>query len=211
MTEHPILFSGPMVRALLAGWKTQTRRLVTVPWHKGQRTLPYSPYYDDWDGVLRIVDEYGDWHDFTDRVACPHGQPGDRLWVRETWRGADGWRPENGHLIEYRADERRVWREAPEEVLSYQFTGNKWRPSIHLPRWASRLDLELTAVRVERLQVISEEDARAEGVSDEAIAEHGSAREAFRVLWDSINGKRAPWASNPWVWVEGLAVAEGVR
>jgi hypothetical protein len=167
--ERPILFSAPMVRAILDGRKTQTRRLarVTHPWFK--------------PGDIR---------------GCPHGEPGDRLWVRETW-GQD--------------TSGKVWYRASCEEGNTPNYG--WRPSIHLRRRDSRIDLEVTGVRVERLQAISHEDARAEGVMSMSESEvrsmtpkgrtwtRGPAVARFECLWDAINGKRSAWASNPWVWV----------
>ena len=203
MKDLPILFSGGMVRAILADRKVNTRRIVRLP-----------PSYEA--GEVGHAERCGDgWALHCDPgpsilLSCPYGQPGDRLWVRETWRGLDGWRPENGHLIEYRADGGKEWREAPEEVLSYQFKGEKWRPSIFLPRWASRLTLEVTSIGVERLQAITEEGAKAEGCglrpSGQDVNAATTARSRFENLWTEINGKRegADWASNPWVWVVGF-------
>lgn len=192
--EKPILFSAPMVRALLAGTKTQTRRVVTVPWYKSERALPYSPCWDDVDGTLYGSDEYGKWFPATKCLAT-HGRVGDRLWVREAWRPVDEngidvppgivVDRESGCTIRYRAD------------CDYDRGG--WRPSIFMPRWASRITLELTDVRVERLQAISEADAMAEGCSTII----GPARGAYALLWDVINVKKdgCVWADNPWVWV----------
>lgn len=172
ITEKPILFSGPMVQAILAGTKTQTRRVV-----KPQLTPGADGIYDyvvngRWLGALNP--RHGDWN-FADK--CPYGVVGSRLWVRETWskETIDG-----VERVAYRAD-------IPN---GYNFLG--WKPSIFMPRWASRLNLENMAIRVERLQDISDADAQAEGLVNAA---------AFQLLWDMINGKRAPWASNPWVWV----------
>lgn len=158
--ERPILFSGPMIRAILADRKTQTRRIVKVPG--------------------------GHVFDFMDLTKPRAYRPGDRLWVRETWAKAG----EVGDRVEYRAD-----NPDPESA--------RWRPCIHMPRWASRITLEVTGVCIDRLQRISEADAKAEGV-DPYEQPCGPAHPhalAFRELWDSFNGKRAPWASNPWVWV----------
>lgn len=180
MRERPILFSGPMVRALLNGTKTQTRRVAmhTVCGVRVAR-LAYDPAPD-----VR---------------ACPYGVPGDRLWVRETFA------PFSTGGAVYRADKPRFSPDAHEVV------GGSWHPSIHMPRWASRLMLRITDVRVERLQDISEADAKAEGVEpiqcEPASLAFGTwkarfrYRDAYRALWDSINGKRAEWSSNPWVWV----------
>jgi hypothetical protein len=174
--ERPILFSGPMVRAILAWTKTQTRRVV-----RGDFTL-----VDDWPH--RLIG--GDGHEVA--LACPYGVPGDRLWVRETWR-SDDFAPDDPSRTIYRAD-------GPDDLIRETRGIIRWRPSIFLPRYRSRLTLEVTAVRVERLQDISEEDAEAEGAFalGDAACSH---REWFMGGWDSINGKRAPWASNPWVWV----------
>lgn len=182
MTERPILFSGPMVRAILAGRKTQTRRLVKPQpeqgiWKCGRSCLALGNAPPPPDGYER-------W--------CPYGLPGDRLWVRECWRelgsgqGADGKIPTYPVPVGYAADR--------------GYSG-PWRPSIHMPRWASRLTLEVVGVRVERLHDISEADAQAEGCAPMLTHADPSAREQFESLWDSINGKRATWASNPWVWV----------
>ena len=182
MTEHPILFSGPMVRAILEGRKSQTRRLVKMP--RGIVSL-YRPFPDDPTNV-QGVDEDGLIGWYAVPSACPYGVPGDRLWVRETWRQGN-----TGVL--YRAN----------DVCPSQ---QHWRPSIFLKRADSRLVLEVTAVRVERLQEISCADAIAEGIAPAANSQTidcdtPDPRHAYRELWDSLNAKRAPWASNPWVWV----------
>ena len=172
MAERPILFSGPMVRALLTGTKTQTRRVAKE--FAGR---------DDLDAILRR---------FPEQSGCPYGQPGDRLWVREAhWWFKDEHDPVTGYFppkltiedVEYRAD---------------GDDGRKvWRPSIHMPRWASRITLEITGVRVERLQDISEADAVAEGVYTDPAC---PAYDGYRTLWDQINGSGS-WDLNPWVWV----------
>jgi hypothetical protein len=177
MKERSILFSGPMVRAILAGTKTQTRRGVKRLDVRAGMPQPEN------DSLLSLC--------------SPYGQPGDRLWVRETWAwfGCERLPCE----VLYRADG---------HTKLYDGYG-RWRPSIHMPRWASRILLEITDVRVERLCDISEADARAEGIKvDEcghAIREEdhvawGGARSAFADLWASINGPDS-WAANPWVWV----------
>lgn len=193
--EHPILFSAPMVLALLAGTKTQTRRTCN---HPGLKDLSYIVNCGDgWWG-----DEEGDF-----QARCPYGQPGDRLWVRETWQAVSGNdrarhimthpRPDRGWL-EYAATPR-------DDEPAY-----KWRPSIHMPRWASRITLEVTGVRVERLQGISEADAIAEGVEqfpDGKFPNYlspsgyaGNSVSSYRTLWESINGP-GTWNANPWVWL----------
>jgi hypothetical protein len=195
--ERPILFSGPMVRAILDGRKTQTRRVI-----KNQ----------EW---YNLKGEYGDRLRSVDR--CPYGTAGERLWVRETWTPDHA--PFYPHfLVAYRADagfdyERNERGEtySPEQKAWFPY---RWRPSIHMPRWASRITLEITGVRVERLKSISEADAMAEGIHKYHDLElygcdpkgtpgpmvGGSASEAFFHLWEKINGDGSVNA-NPWVWV----------
>jgi hypothetical protein len=184
MKEHPILFSGPMVQAIIEGRKTMTRRVVKYPtkdgeygWHPTLGGMQYLP-----GGSTRPF--------------CPYGQPGDRLWVRETFANINkpGIKPE----YIYRAD--------PVEIDEYENDGGKWKPSIHMPRQASRLTLEIVSVRVERLQDISEEYAKSEGVTRLRLSETLNIPRswvgAFADFWDSINSKRGySWGSNPWVWV----------
>ncbi|HGM5918322.1 TPA: hypothetical protein ACKP5X_000585 [Stenotrophomonas maltophilia] len=177
MAERPILFNGAMVRAILTGRKTQTRRAV-----KGEAL--------EWLGISKFGPEY---------VAtpgndlCPFGHPGDRLWVRETWTNA--WDEERNQWTD---PERYHYRADGIEAAHVDGMGRSpWIPSIHMPRRACRLVLEITDVRVERLQAISEADARAEGVDPEMPDECAL---AFDRLWTSINGP-ASWPSDPWVWV----------
>ena len=213
MKEHPILFSAPMVRAILEGRKTQTRRII-----KPQAI-----------GMLEFSDKRG-----------------LKLWVREAWR-IGSWREDGRIAVDYCDGPRREWLQMPvdtdEQKCAYwryikqcnddcaglpQINGQwkwepgkspcRWRPSIHMPRWASRITLEITNIRVERLQEITEEDAWLEGCEkgiptdnggffpkEQQINEHSSigwdcARDWFIDFWDSIN-KKYPWQSNPWVWV----------
>lgn len=206
--EKPILFSGPMVRAILEGQKTQTRRIVQVqpPSDKFQlTTLADSTARKDkkhigahhWAIVkdLNIVEDHGEY------FRCPYGYPGDRLWVRETWQARDDksyytkadtklHRTEHPKCAE-------IWnKKQPPEAFP------AWESPIFMPRWASRLTLEIRGVRVERLQEISEADAYAEGVTEWKSPEQTfSPVVRFHELWDEINGKRASWESNPWVWV----------
>lgn len=196
-----MLFSGAMVRAILEGRKRQTRRMVKHP-ADANGFISFS------DGPLNVNDPEC-------AESCPYGQPGDGLWVRETWlRWAcplhdEGYPPDTKcdctepSSIRYRADG--------------EIPAVRWKPSIFLPRWASRLTLEIESVRVERLQDISEEDAKAEGVEQQALTLNGDAqmdrecretpREAFARLWRSINGPES-WDANPWVWVIGFKRVE---
>jgi len=204
MKERGILFSAPMVRALLAGAKTQTRRVV-----KGAT----GAYWDHagWTPVVErgSVVAWGTNDPDPPRVVhnvgcpfphCPYGVPGDRLWVRETWGHVDDHDSHGPHCCWFAADGCQRCNYGPR----CEHGPDRWRPSIHMPRWSSRLTLEITDVRVERLQAITEEDARAEGIAPAAsIFTDGpplSCRDVFAGLWDTINGKRAPWSSNPWVW-----------
>lgn len=223
MKERPILFSAPMVRAILAGSKSQTRRIVKPqPLPYGPRNVPYPDFaFHRCAGVATISNKPGG-PDGWAQEFCPYGQTGDRLWVKETYcfgHGYDGLRPrevvKSPHaIIRYAADHalrtvdgRQV--NSPDAILSGQT-----RPSIHMPRWCSRITLEITDVRVQRLQEISEEDAKAEGVkaSDAAIVMRDSkwhhelsntARGAYAVLWESLNGAGS-WDANPWVWCIGF-------
>ncbi|MBG6487125.1 hypothetical protein I5I57_07490 [Pseudomonas aeruginosa] len=197
--ERPILFNEQMVRAILEGRKTVTRRVMKPqPDFLGSMVDPNTPF-KTLDAGLHA------------RITCPYGEPGDRLWVREAWAAdaqVDAIAPRDlsqGEPIWYPAD------------FSVRQTGcsmiskGRGRPSIHMPRWASRILLEITAVRVERLQDISEEQALAEGVRGEpcdharqACSDIGcggdTAKGAFGFLWEQLNGAGA-WQANPWVWV----------
>ncbi|WP_370599596.1 hypothetical protein [Pseudomonas nitroreducens] len=216
MKERPILFSGPMVRAILEGRKTVTRRPVRggqVPTE--DKSIPSNG--PRWSAIGQRHPRYGYCvfgqteaecaQELGQRGVCPYGQPGDRLWVRETWARVGTGDP--GHLV-YRATYPRClppWLEnVPADIRD---AGYRWRPSIHMPRSACRLLLEITAVRVERLQDITEQQAIEEGVhrdvrkwfkSDEGGFAHDSAGDAFADLWCTINGPSS-WGANPWVWV----------
>ena len=241
MTDRPILFSAPMVLRLLDGSKTQTRR--TIGLAEMQRSE--TPGYDwTWRGqapIRSIAQQrkhpHGCWQDVSnDRLLalCPYYQvPGDRLYVRETWR-ASSWEGDESAVpcadIDYCADgttrhvpiggDADIWRDK-QNAYALAHGGKEvdgciirvdadgmmdespwpWRPSIFMPRWASRLSLTVTSVRVERVQEISEADARAEGVTDDGLG--GTAREMYARLWESINGAGS-WAKGPWVWVIGF-------
>ena len=215
--ERPIIMSGDNPRLILEGRKNQTRRIIKPqPETRDGAIFWQSPRYDNGDGVhylhtnedaaIRLIE-----------TACPYGVAGDRLWVREKWRLSvvspqfsirycvvqygDG-----EELYRYECDHPSLciddWNRTPED---------KWRPSIHMPRWASRITLEITNVRVERLQDITAGDAKAEGIQrkptgefEEAIWRGGQLltdeRGFYAELWDSLHGKGA-WDKNPWVWV----------
>ncbi|MDZ4192904.1 MAG: hypothetical protein U1D65_12925 [Pseudomonas sp.] len=195
--ERPILFSGPMVRAILEGRKTVTRRVI-----KPAPQMVTDRAAVTWEGdpavLLRLLEHNG--------RKCPYGQPGDRLWVREAW-AADAQvntvAPRDlskGEPILYPADE------AVRQTGCAMITPGVTRPSIHMPRWVSRILLEVTAVRVERLQDITRSDIRAEGMvcppelrSDDISPNYRDwYPAAFRELWNSTGGD---WDANPWVWV----------
>lgn len=168
MSERPILFSAPMVRAILAGTKTQTRRIVKVPKRFEGFSHPSAAGVD---------------------FSCPYGWRSDRLWVRETFS--------YDRAMHERGDRCVPWYWADGNPTYGDWTRPK--PSIHMPRWASRITLWITDVRVERLNDISQHDAMAEGVSVDSPATF-QAVAAYRDLWESINGPGS-WAENPYVWV----------
>lgn len=191
MEERPILFKGEMVRAILSGQKTQTRRVV-------------NPSPDLIHCGIPFINGHGQGGPGTkDRfIRCPYGQPGDRLWVRETIELRT--LPGNSFLSPvYRADGSHVM-DGAHKASNHEFMKRRVHSSIHMPRWACRIVLEIVSVRVERLNDISEADAGAEGIDfmrrfqdfDETI----TAKDCFEVLWESINGPES-WQANPWVWV----------
>ena len=203
MRERPILFSGPMVRAILAGRKTQTRRPVKLP------PIRLGHYHEDGSDEWEFVptDNDGDVADEPSQVRrCPYGKPGDRLWVRETHC-----------IVSYPCWSGLPYTSSPfEQEYCYFRAGfdrthpSRWRPSIHMPRWASRITLKVTGVRVERLQDISEEDALAEGHGSNApcrvkLAGMNVARTWFRGVWaTTVSHWKHPehsWEANPHVWV----------
>ena len=208
MKERPILFSGAMVRAVLDGTKTQTRRVVK-PQPTGFVGGPGVTLRDGSPAPLIPIDE--DSGDYGREIHCPHGQPGDRLWVREAWRvidAADCFAPREltaAHRLWFEAD-------GPHDPPA-----GRYRPGMFMPRWASRINLDVTGVRVEQLQDISEADAMAEGIFPHVRGgwhwlQHNSsnlddwnqfgyktARIAYLALWEAINGPGSAEA-NPWVW-----------
>ena len=224
MKERPIPFSAPMVRALLDGTKTQTRHALREqpPHHATELCSFYSPTRDGlawyiWNEAEQYLE--GDW-----LAHCPYGQPGDRLWVREKCI-AEGI-PDGLYGVRYLADDAFIpiqsTSEAADRWLDLRFYGKrpspvatvKTVPAIHMPRWASRITLEVIGVRVERLQEISVADALAEGVNVHPD-HHGKPRtsfyspvQAYRDLWGAINGPGS-WGANPWVWVVEFRRAEG--
>lgn len=202
MKERPILFSGPMVRAILEGKKTQTRRIVKpqpnvdklrhrwgMTLEKGELSWGRAPW--------RKLDPHNHFVEGTSK--CRYGRTGDRMWVRETWHCESA----IGGFVRYKA--------SGDDLHDLK----RWKPSIHMPRWASRITLEITTIRVERLNEISEFDAASEGL-DHALIESGTCgwndlptldrtspykvKWAFKALWESINGPGS-WKKNPWVWV----------
>lgn len=197
MKERSILFSSPMVRAILAGAKTQTRRLNRLP-QDADSIEPLEGYPGEW-----AVWKGGERHT---SIECPYGQPGDRLWIRETWQYTD-WTEDGYPFVGYRADgAHRLIDRGIDEKWSDRLTdiwAARWRPAISMPRWASRITLELTDVRVERLQDISDEDARAEGI--DATPWWGFPPiEAYKYTWTwwyALDAEYARWGSNPWVFV----------
>lgn len=224
MRERPILFSSEMVRAILDGRKTQTRRVCKGDWSHAHPACPggICGVYHNRDGTF--TGKYLD---------CPYGGPGDRLWVRETWADVHPLRAEGrysqpgragipgpppvAYRVIYRADGEGVpalyhgTYEHPYRTLTPNLKRPAgdwqepfcWSPSIHMPRWASRITLEIVGVRVERVRDISQRDAAAEGVdyipSAPAALDH---RTAFAGLWNKLNAARGyGWDVNPWVWV----------
>ena len=252
MNTRPILFSSSMIRAILDGRKSQTRRVVKGSingLHHNGWPLHELRSYANWplsglrevdpDAMVAVFDIQCAVDDTRiERVRCPYGTIGDRIWVRETWaveRCCDDESPsqiESHYPVTYLAD-------APRDQMHAAFQG-KSRPSIFMPRWASRITMEITGIRVERVQDISEADARAEGMLPNWVGdpaefdpdEHGylpfdadeegnvpgcdpydsfTARDCFARLWDSINGAKAgaSFEANPWVWIVEFKRAEG--
>lgn len=230
MKSRPILFSGPMVRAILDGRKSVTRRIVKpepAQWASVFRPSPIATPGGSYGKVGQWIQFSADGHHIHGLGKCPAGQVGDRLWARETWGitfdpvgGGNTFTSNNSGTVRYRAD--------------YTLGGvigpvpEKWKPSIFMPRWASRITLEVTGIRVERLQEITEADAKAEGAKRMAVYAtkegvgtvleeypegtepktpdmlgrkmHPSYKTGFWHIWTRINGPGS-WDANPWVWV----------
>lgn len=234
MKERGMIFNGEMVRALLDGRKTQTRRIMkaqpsedftpmNMALEADYKARWYTPSIVDKDGYLQPAGKevFGVANE-NEGYSCPFGAVGDRIWVRETWARYNI--DQDSHDMAYRATIPEDWPES-----------GRWRPSIHMPRWASRITLEITDVRVERLNAISEQDAQSEGVHTEVwdqtvVARNYAAideffqfwsedmphyvemnqlyRSSFRSLWESIYGAEN-WQANPWVWVIEFKRVEG--
>lgn len=200
--ERPIIFSAESVRAILEGRKTQTRRAM--------KPQPESQGFTDSTAAGDMVYIWPHLYDdgWRDRFAkSPYGMVGERLWVRETWaHDAIGYGCSDTHC----GNPDHIWYRATEApIVAESFAGAAhWRSPIHMPRWASRITLEIVKVRVQRVWQISQWDCIQEGIVDVARAEHRSPEpgeapiDLYGKLWDSINAKRGhPWSSNPWVWV----------
>lgn len=231
MKERPILFSAPMVRAILDGTKTQTRWVVKADFmHDPKGSLdakwyfrgPRAACWDSYETLAELIAQH-----------CPYGQPGDRLWVRETWRTYKSYNDSSPSDLPWTS---MFWHEADSPKIKLDALAGKLRPSIHMPRRASRITLEITGVRVERLQDISDHDCLCEGVTVDLGGEvpitsvagqhqHYLRQGSYALLWESINGRpKLPtntqskrysrvaawlakhpnttgWDANPWVWV----------
>lgn len=226
MTERGMIFNAEMVRAILDGRKTQTRRIMKVQ-PEPSKSRPGDFWFSSkkLESMVHISDfapgnsPIADYHLFIQEHCCPFGAVGDRIWVRETWARYNI--DQNSHDLAYRATTPADWPE-----------GGRWRPSIHMPRWASRILLEITNVRIERLNAISPEDAESEGLECTNFTGFGDEPglpsypepdvyfdplkkqwkeyppEAFAGLWESIYGEGS-WKANPWVWVIEFKRVEG--
>lgn len=233
--EHPILFSGPMIQALLEGRKTLTRRIVNP---KTPEDFALMVNMNAGINVQQQIDELI-------RCSSPFGQVGDALWVRENFR-VNSWSPEEFEMtFRYEADKaisnqivienedmyNRLWEQSCEDLIkagyeidpdenfsNYDVDKLRLRPSIHMPRSVSRLQLENTNIHIERLQDISEDDAIAEGIDknisgdgrlvyknyfEDATSWHRHPQDSYRTLWQTLHGIES-WYVNPWVWVLGL-------
>lgn len=193
MTTRPILFNGTMVRAILSGQKTQTRRPVTP-----QPSDTFLPTIGPYQRTLfdkRTGEEYPDpferfgAFDEVEDFRSPYGAPGDMLWVRETFCNCiDSSGADDFEFTVYQATDK------------LPHSASKWTPSIHMPRWASRITLEVVSIRVQRVRDISEQDAISEGIKMRGMTRYeGEAKSEFSKLWTACY-PRLPWSANPWVW-----------
>lgn len=219
LADHGIVFSGPMVRAILDGVKSQTRRIIRDmpdapepnchPMHKAKHA---APYFDVYCGGEKTADnprgagEHWCWWQVDDRqclpqIKAPHGPIGRALWVKETWR------VHGGEEYEYQKERSSVIYDADTNRR-----GGVWRNPMFMPRWASRLNLQVTGVRAERVQAISDADIAAEGVTAQAVRaldaevpEDATPIDLWRIGWSALHGF-ASWKSNPWVWAYDFRV-----
>jgi len=190
-SEKPILFSTEMVKAILNGKKTQTRRIIR-PHIKNRKIKNISwGKFPGSKGENWIVNYENDITNYFGYTKCPYGEIGDILWVRETWAQL---KKETGIRFAYKASDKYPFGE--KYIVKF-----KWRPSIHMPRVAARLFLKVKSIKVERLQDISEEDVLAEGI-EKSIFPYQPMKPLFKKLWNSIKAKSGfEWDVNPWVWV----------
>lgn len=219
--ERPILFSDRLVRAILDGRKTQTRRVVKVQppewWTHPRATAAGQRDSGEW----RYTNPFGGASSVTATIGpCPYGGPGDRLYVREAWAtpsSYDHLSPTDAlELMRTRLPGGRpqIWYRAttrPDVIERFAARGDRWRPSIHMPKGLSRITLEVTGVRVERLQEIRPDDVVAEGIENPHLyPDDPLLIDAFARLWDQINASRGyGWDANPWVWVIEFRRVEG--
>lgn len=205
MSCKPIIFRPESMEAILSGRKTQTRRLVKnldyiQDWDP--KDPSYGPFYED---------EHGINHETVER--CPYGRPGDQLWIRESWRPVenedmvDGIEFKDGFFQEIENS-----MEAADKWVAVYDRTDRWRSPLFMPRWASRLTVDVTGIRVDRVQNISEEDAKAEGVEASETVELQGGLPCYTLpyqkVWTSLHGidNPAAWDSNPWVWVVEFSI-----
>ena len=213
MKEGPIILCTEMVRATLEDRKIKTRRVIKHPAVPNSDIVSFQEFLDvpqpdiNWEpkeGYYALLKCNANQNCATIYFKCPYGQVGDRLWVRESFLDY----PVKGCLYKADYNTKRI------ELADDAFCVPQWKPSIFMPRWASRITLEITGIRVEKLQEITEEDALNEGIYSNSIcgdfgfhwvSKHSgyeTAQTAFHNLWDSLNAKHGySWESNPWVWV----------
>lgn len=217
MTERGMIFNAEMVRAILDGRKTQTRRIMKLQ-PKPSKSRPGDFWFSSkkLESMVHVSDlapgnsPIADYHLFIQEHCCPFGAVGDRIWVREAFRVHS--RATDVATLVYKASERNSWteqtRRVPVAVCNKPATPEKWTPSLHMPRWASRILLEITGVRVERLKSISDGDAIREGCSTADMKSGDCVADVFARLWASIYGSDS-WNANPWVWVIEFKRVEG--